>query len=301
MGRVVERCELSTEESGAGPVTLGWRTHTRSSAVRALTAGQAGWVAAALDRDPVGTCMVGARFEVAGMDRARLGGTFWRSAGGGLCFAGPNVIPVQGEPAELWAIADTLRAHGRRSASIVGRARHVEPLWERMRPWWGPARAVRDNQPLLVCPDAPALPPDIRVAVVTQRRLNDYFPASVAMFTEEVGVDPALGDGGRSYRARVAGLVAAGRAFAIFDGPTVVFKAEVGSLTRRVGQIQGVWVHPEFRGRGIAAAATAAVVRSIQAWGRLPSLYVNSFNSAARATYARVGFHQVGTFASVLF
>jgi predicted GNAT family acetyltransferase len=31
------------------------------------------------------------------------------------------------------------------------------------------------------------------------------------------------------------------------------------------------------------------------------SLYVNDFNSPARAAYARVGFSQVGTYASVLF
>lgn len=282
-------------------MALGWRTHTRGPVVRPLGASQAAWVAAALDRDPVGTCMVGARFEVAGMDRSRLGGVFWAAAGGGLCFAGPNVIPVQGDQAALWAIADTLRAHGRRCASIVGRAQQVAPLWERVRPWWGPAREVRDDQPLLVCSDAPAIRPDARVVVVRPHRMDDYFPSAVAMFAEEVGVDPTIGDGGRSYRARVADLVAAGRAFAIFDGPTVVYKAEVGSLTRRVGQIQGVWVHPGFRGRGIAAAATAAVVRSVQSWGRLPSLYVNSYNTAARATYARVGFRQVGTFSSVLF
>lgn len=282
-------------------MALGWRAHTRGPAVRVLGAEQAAWVAAALDRDPVGSCMVGARFEVAGLDYSRLGGTFWRSTDGGLCFVGPNIIPIQGAAAGLRDIADTVRAHGRRSASIVGRAQHVEPLWDRIRPWWGPPRTVRDDQPLLVCPDLPGVPPDPRVVVVPPQLLDDYFPAAVAMFTEEVGVDPTLGDGGRSYRARVTDLVAAGRAFAIFDGPTVVFKAEVGSLTRRVGQIQGVWVHPAFRGRGISAPATAAVVRTIQSWGRLPSLYVNSFNTAARATYDRVGFHQIGTFASVLF
>jgi predicted GNAT family acetyltransferase len=31
------------------------------------------------------------------------------------------------------------------------------------------------------------------------------------------------------------------------------------------------------------------------------SLYVNDYNHAARAAYERVGFRQVGTFASVLF
>jgi predicted GNAT family acetyltransferase len=31
------------------------------------------------------------------------------------------------------------------------------------------------------------------------------------------------------------------------------------------------------------------------------SLYVNAFNEAARRSYERVGFRQVGTFATVLF
>jgi predicted GNAT family acetyltransferase len=46
----------------------------------------------------------------------------------------------------------------------------------------------------------------------------------------------------------------------------------------------------------------AAVVRSIRAdLRRTPSLYVNDFNIPARRTYERVGFRQIGTFASVLF
>jgi predicted GNAT family acetyltransferase len=32
----------------------------------------------------------------------------------------------------------------------------------------------------------------------------------------------------------------------------------------------------------------------------IASLYVNDFNTVARATYARIGFTQVGTFATVL-
>jgi hypothetical protein len=46
----------------------------------------------------------------------------------------------------------------------------------------------------------------------------------------------------------------------------------------------------------------ASVVRSIQTdLRRMPSLYVNDFNIPARRTYERIGFRQVGKFASVLF
>ena len=34
--------------------------------------------------------------------------------------------------------------------------------------------------------------------------------------------------------------------------------------------------------------------------GRIASLYVNSFNTVARAAYTRVGFAEVGMFATVL-
>lgn len=281
----------------------GLRARLRPAAVRPLGHGSASTVAEVLGRDPVGTCMVTSRFEADGMDAAAIGGTFWGTAdgAGALCFAGANLIPLAGDSASWAAVARALQPRGRRSASIVGRAELALPLWEHLRGSWGVAREVRDDQPLLVCPDAPPVRADSRVTRVGSSHLAEYFPAAVAMFTEEVGVDPTAADHGRSYRSRIAGLLSAGSAFAILDGRTVIYKAEIGALSQRVALIQGVWVHPDWRGQGIAAPATAAVVREIHRLGRLPSLYVNAHNIAARATYARLGFHQVGTFASVLF
>jgi len=49
--------------------------------------------------------------------------------------------------------------------------------------------------------------------------IDILWPACVAMFTEEVGVSPTIGDGGASYRARLEQLIRSGRAFArIEDG-----------------------------------------------------------------------------------
>jgi predicted GNAT family acetyltransferase len=74
----------------------------------------------------------------------------------------------------------------------------------------------------------------------------------------------------------------------------------VGASSGKVGQIQGVWVHPERRGAGLATPATAAVTALVRSGGRMPSLYVNDYNTAARRVYQRVGFAQVATFATVL-
>ena len=80
----------------------------------------------------------------------------------------------------------------------------------------------------------------------------------------------------------------------------MVFKAEVGSQSPAVGQIQGVWVHPDRRGHGLGTAGTATLATAVVRSGRIASLYVNDFNTVARRTYARIGFRQVATFATVL-
>lgn len=258
-------------------------------------------IAGLLDADPIASCAVAERFEHSGGGRG-LGGEFIGVAGGrsGLCLAGSNVLPIAGDTRGMAAIGSLLARTQRRASSVAGRARLVLPLWSRLAPAWGDAREVRPDQPLMVCPDPPAVAEDRRVVAVRTDQIDTYFPAAVSMFSEEIGIDPTSHDGGRGYRARIRAQVEMGRAFALIEDGMVVYKAEVGALSSRVGLIQGVWVHPERRGRGIAAAATATVVAQIQRWGRLPSLYVNSFNTAARATYRTVGFHQVGTFATVL-
>ncbi|HEY2766501.1 MAG TPA: GNAT family N-acetyltransferase [Pseudonocardiaceae bacterium] len=256
-----------------------------------------------LDAEPVISCMVAARVEARGLDPWRLGGELWGfgSRLEGLCFSGPNLVPLRGSRSAIRAFADRAAGRIRSCSSMVGPADQVLDLWSELRGHWGPAREERPNQPLLVLADKPRVFADPLVRPVRPDELDRYLPAAVAMFTEEVGVDPLLPDGGAGYRARVAELIAAGRAFARFDGAEVVFKAEIGAMSSTVGQIQGVWVHPERRGEGLATAGSAAVVERLLRMGRLPSLYVNAFNIPARAVYHRVGFTQVGSFATVLF
>jgi len=255
-----------------------------------------------LHDDPVGFCMVAARVADHGIDPNSIGGELWTRRGveESLCFAGANLIPLRGARADLNAFADEAMSATRRCSSLVGRADLVMPMWERLEPAWGPARDVRDRQPLMALSSHPSCDIDPEVRQVRPEELDAYLVAAVDMFIGEVGVDPRLGDGGRGYRRRVASLIAAGRAWARIDHGEVIFKAEVGSQSPGVGQIQGVWVHPERRGLGLGTAGTATVAAVIVGSGRTASLYVNSFNTVARAAYARIGFAEVGSFATVL-
>lgn len=261
-----------------------------------------GAVIRALDEDPVGSCMVACRVAEYGVEPSAIGGELWtrRRPTESLCYAGANLIPLRGQLNDLHAFAEKAMSTARRCSSLVGRAELVLPMWRRLEQAWGPARDVREQQPLLALSTPPSCPTDPAVRQVRADELDAYLVASIDMFIGEVGIDPRLGDGGRGYRRRVAGLIAAGRAWARFERGEVVFKAEVGSQSPTVGQIQGVWVHPDWRGHGLGTAGTATLSEAVVRSGRTASLYVNDFNTVARATYDRVGFQQVGTFATVL-
>ncbi|MFJ7189624.1 GNAT family N-acetyltransferase [Streptomyces bacillaris] len=274
---------------------------------RVLEPSDLGAALAILESEPVANAFVTSRVQVAGLDPWRLGGEMWGWYADGrlrsLCYAGANLVPICAGPEAVRAFADRARRAGRRCSSIVGPAEPTALLWRLLEPGWGPAREVRANQPLMVTESPSAdITPDPLVRRIRKDEMEVLMPACVAMFTEEVGISPLAGDGGLLYQARVAELIGAGRSFARIEDGKVVFKAEIGAATPQACQIQGVWVAPEHRGKGLSETGMAAVLRyALADAAPVVSLYVNDYNTPARKAYHRVGFRETGTFMSVLF
>jgi uncharacterized protein len=279
---------------------------SRSSSLRLLNDRDRDDVLELCDRDPVVNVFVSSRVHEAGLDPVRLGGQMWGFAPAGkltsACYAGANLVPVGATPAAVTAFAGRARLQGRRCSSIVGPAEAAGQMWELLRPYWGRPREIREAQPVMAISGPPRVTPDPHLRRVRPTELDVLLPASVAMFTEEVGVSPLGPDGGAAYRARVAELISLGRAFAQIEDGRVMFKAEIGAVTPHACQVQGVWVRPELRGQGLAVAGMAAVVQeALRTIAPVVSLYVNDFNKPARAVYRKVGFTQLATLTSILF
>ena len=274
--------------------------------VRQLGETERGAVERILDLDPFGAAQVAERVATHGLSWWRADGRVFgygsRRHLESLCWFGGHLTPVLATRPAVTAFAEMILSEDRGCSSIVGRADAVLGLWERLEPHWGPARDVRPYQPLLVADAPPALPVDPGVRLARSDEIDLLFPAAVAMYTEEVGVSPLADDGGRGYRRRVAELVRARRAYTRILGGEVIFKAELAVVTRHTAQVQGVWVAPEWRGRGLAGPAMAAVVRdALRRVAPTVSLYVNGHNERARRVYTRCGFRPAGEFATVLF
>lgn len=275
--------------------------------IRALTSVDVPAAEAILARDPITHCFVDSRVRTAGVDPWRLGGEMWgyfddEDTLESMLYIGANLVPVSTTASSRAAFADRLRQAGRRSSSIVGIAEEVLDLWRLLEPSWGPCRELRDRQPLLRMDEDPvvSIDPDVRFIGIDE--LDILVPACIDMFTHEVGISPVASGGGLAYQARIADLVRSGRAIGRIDNAAVVFKAEIGSATPHACQVQGVWVDPRLRGRGISVPAMAATVRLARMHiSPIVSLYVNDFNTVARRTYEACGFRQHATFATVLF
>lgn len=147
----------------------------------------------------------------------------------------------------------------------------------------------------------PAGEPAGYARLATSADLGELLPAAAAMFTEEVGFDPIAryGDG---YAARLRALIAGQRSAIVTDvNGRVIFKADAGIVNLDAAQVQGVWLHPDYRGYGLAKPFFAAAAQILQHCYPHLSLYVNDYNARALAMYRGTGWEQIGQFSTIIF
>lgn len=292
-----------TEAAGASQIDV--RGREAAGSVRLLGRADLPSAIRVLSTSAVENVFVASRVRAAGLEQASLGCPVWGYEVDGalraLCHAGSNLVPVNARSDALAAWTEFAGSQ-RVCASIIGPSAVAMELWHRLGERWGSswseARDVRPHQPVMSIDTEPRIAADPRVRRVTLDQWDAYTDAAVKMYTEEIGVSPIQGNPA-GYRFYVRQLITSGRAFGIFDGERVLFKADLGSVSGSVSQVQGVWLDPELRGQGLAAPAMAAVVQLARTVVPTVSLYVNDYNQAARATYARVGFREVGEFATI--
>ncbi|WP_081416635.1 GNAT family N-acetyltransferase [Arthrobacter castelli] len=274
--------------------------------VRPLDHGDTGRLRTLVNRDPVANIFLASHLETtqSAAPTAAGGHVLGYFEGPELtaaAWSGANIVPVEaaGRPAK--AFGRYLVQTGKSFSSIFGPASAVLPLWTELESVAPAPFDVRRNQPLMALSAPPAVEPHPGLRFSTMDDFESLLPACVAMFEEEVGYSPMIG-GQAHYKQRIASFIHRSHSMVDYDDDgQVVFKAELGSVSSQVTQIQGVWMNPKYRGRGLSAPYLAAVVELAQQHATTTSLYVNDYNAPAMASYVKVGFERVGTFATVLF
>jgi RimJ/RimL family protein N-acetyltransferase len=150
-----------------------------------------------------------------------------------------------------------------------------------------------DSQPLAACYRSG--PPELLLRPPVPADIDELFPLQAAYEQEEVlpsgaEFNPA------SCRANLEHLLKHEQVLIACLGNRIVGKVNTSasSFTRR--QVGGVYVHPDYRGMGIAIRMVAVFSRGIIDEGYGITLFVKKRNAAARAVYKRVGLTVQGSY-----
>lgn len=111
--------------------------------------------------------------------------------------------------------------------------------------------------------------------------------AEVALI--ECGVDPLSKDR-EGFLKRVARRIEQGRVFVVTDGENLVFKADIIAETDNTIYLEGIYVSPEYRGKGTGSDCLAAL--SLELLSRAENICMLSnveFKSAHRS-FAKAGY-----------
>jgi RimJ/RimL family protein N-acetyltransferase len=177
--------------------------------------------------------------------------------------------------------------------AIISPAHLVETLWSRLRTRVDPPTVVRMNQPVYALTPRAGLPDLGRARFSTRYDLDRLVPACAAMHREEVGIDPLERDAA-GYRERIRELAELRRSIVLEMDGEIAAKCEFSAVTDSAVQLMGVWTHPRFRRRGLAAELLRETCGHIFLSGKTVTLFVNDFNTPAIALYESLGFERIG-------
>jgi uncharacterized protein len=152
-------------------------------------------------------------------------------------------------------------------------------------------------QPRLVCreqlfglsdPPTYAEPVDrLQPAVIED--MDRIVSVNSAMAFEEGGLNPLQKDPG-GFRQRTSRRIEQERVWTWYQGGQLTFKADVVSQTPEVTYLEGVYVHPEARGKGYGLRCLTQLSSILLRNSRTICLTANDRNAAAIALYKKAGY-----------
>lgn len=265
--------------------------------VRELREENRAQVLSLLAQDPVQSVILRGLILDYGLCGAELRGNFYgyfaNNQLAGVALIGHQIIAFGAE--EAWPYfahkAVELNARG---YLMLGPQPQVEALWHHLAQQGRETQRV-SAQRLYVC-QAPRMCADrLQLLRANFAELDVIVDAQAEMALEESGIDPRETDLG-GFRHRVGERIERKRVWVKIEDGKVVFKADLFSDTPDTVYLEGVWVHPEYRQRGIAKSCLVELVQRLLKKHQALCLLTNEEESAAHQVYEQVGFVHVANY-----
>jgi len=143
----------------------------------------------------------------------------------------------------------------------------------------------------------------VRAAVEGLRRatledLDKIAPVQASMAEEESGTNPLEVDP-EGFRARCARRIEMGRVWLMEEDGRLVFKADIQADTPDVVYLEGVWVNPSERGKGIGRQCLRQLCQDLLVRTKSVCVLVNEENHRAHTFYRMCNFKMRGVYDSI--
>jgi hypothetical protein len=129
--------------------------------------------------------------------------------------------------------------------------------------------------------------PELRRATLAD--LRHIIPVNALLAEEESNVNPLDVDA-RGFRARLERRIEHGRVWVWIRGARLIFKTDVMTEAPGVVYLEGVFVHPLERGRGVGARCLSQLGQQFLAHAQAVCLLVNERNKDAQRFFFKVGY-----------
>lgn len=139
------------------------------------------------------------------------------------------------------------------------------------------------------------------VAGLRRATLNDLdkiAPIQAGMAECESGINPLDVDP-EGFRARCARRIEMGRVWIVEDGGRLIFKADVQADTPDVVYLEGVWVNPSDRGKGLGRQCMRQLCQDLLTRTKAVCVLVNEKHDRAHTFYRMCNFKMRGVYDSI--
>ncbi|HZS10379.1 MAG TPA: GNAT family N-acetyltransferase [Blastocatellia bacterium] len=186
---------------------------------------------------------------------------------------------------EFARVANKIGAEGH---VIFGPRAWVESFFNHLSRYGRETRLMSEHR-WCVCERAKLPLKRLQLSRANPEQLDALMDAHAEMFIESSGVDPRWGDP-EGFRRRTAERIKRQRTWVRLEDGKVVFKVEIVSETEEVVYLEGVWTHPDYRGRGIATNCLNEITHRLLRKKKAVCLTIEPEAEAGRRVYERVGF-----------
>lgn len=184
---------------------------------------------------------------------------------------------------------------------IVGGQEKIENFWSHYDGGRQQQRRVVCRELLFEQRTTPALPlepvPELRLATLADLPL--IVPVNAAMAEEESHVNPLTVDA-EGFRQRLVRRIEQGRIWVWTKDERLLFKVDVmAEVPEEVIYLEGVYVHPEERRRGVGARCLSQLGRRFLERQQVVCLLVNERNKDAQVFFFKVGYKLRGCYDTI--